>query len=160
MVLLAAGRRYGGAMTARPFLAVDRIDLSDLAFWARPLEERETAFETLRRERPIAHFDDPEPPSSSSVPLPLDGSGYYAVTRHAEVVEASHRPELFCSGRGATSIFDMPAEFLEFFGSMINLDDPRHARLRRIVSTAFTPRMIKHSRGRRAADRVADRRRA
>jgi methyl-branched lipid omega-hydroxylase len=129
-------------MTARPYLAADQIDLSDLAFWARPLEEREAAFETLRRERPIAHFDDPEPPSSSSVPLPPDGSGYYAVTRHAEIVEASHRPELFCSGRGATSIFDMPAEFLEFFGSMINLDDPRHTRLRRIVSTAFTPRMI------------------
>jgi methyl-branched lipid omega-hydroxylase len=118
------------------------IDLSDLAFWARPLEERETAFETLRRERPIAHFDDPEPPPSSSVPIPLDSSGYYAVSRHADVVEASHRPELFCSGRGATSIFDMPAEFLEFFGSMINLDDPRHARLRRIVSAAFTPRMV------------------
>jgi cytochrome P450 len=37
----------------------------------------------------------------------------------------------------------MPAEFLEFFGSMINLDDPRHARLRRIVSAGFTPRMLK-----------------
>jgi len=129
-------------VTGRPTLAVDRIDLSDLAFWARPLEEREAAFETLRRERPIAHFEDPEPPASSSVPIPVDGSGYYAVTRHADIVEASHRPELFCSGRGATSIFDMPAEFLEFFGSMINLDDPRHTRLRRIVSAAFTPRMV------------------
>jgi cytochrome P450 len=37
----------------------------------------------------------------------------------------------------------MPEPFLEFFGSMINLDDPRHARLRRIVSAAFTPKMIK-----------------
>ncbi len=26
---------------------------------------------------------------------------------------------------------------------MINMDDPRHARLRRIVSRAFTPKMIK-----------------
>ena len=37
------------------------------------------------------------------------------------------------SGRG-TNLMDMPAEFLEFFGSMINMDDPRHTRLRRIVS--------------------------
>src|SRR5262249_51690497 len=28
------------------------------------------------------------------------------------------------------------------FGSMINLDDPRHARFRRIVSRAFTPRFL------------------
>jgi cytochrome P450 len=37
---------------------------------------------------------------------------------------------------------DMPQDFLEFFGSMINMDDPRHARLRRIVSNAFTPRHL------------------
>ena len=37
----------------------------------------------------------------------------------------------------------MPPEMLEFFGSMINMDNPRHARLRRIVSAAFNPRMIK-----------------
>ena len=38
---------------------------------------------------------------------------------------------------------DMPDEMLDFFGSMINMDNPRHARLRRIVSAAFNPRMIK-----------------
>jgi cytochrome P450 len=124
-------------------LTIDDIDLSDLAFWARPLEEREAAFEALRRQRPVAHFDDPEPPPGVTVPMPLDGSGYYAVTRHTDIVEASRDPELYCSGQGATSIFDMPTEFLEFFGSMINLDDPRHARLRRIVSAAFTPRTVK-----------------
>ncbi|MGE5290928.1 MAG: hypothetical protein ACM3ML_27785 [Micromonosporaceae bacterium] len=36
-----------------------------------------------------------------------------------------------------------PLAVREFVGSMISLDDPRHARLRRIVSRAFTPRMIK-----------------
>ena len=40
-------------------------------------------------------------------------------------------------------MIDMPPEMLEFFGSMINMDNPRHARLRRIVSAAFNPRMIK-----------------
>src|SRR4029453_6636487 len=33
--------------------------------------------------------------------------------------------------------------FNEAFGSMINMDDPRHARLRRIVAGSFTPRMLK-----------------
>jgi methyl-branched lipid omega-hydroxylase len=139
-------------------LTIDDIDLSDLAFWARPLEEREAAFEVLRRHRPIVHFDDPEPPPGVTVPIPLDGSGYYAVTRHADVVEASREPASFCSGQGATSIFDMPTEFLEFFGSMINLDDPRHARLRRIVSAAFTPRMVKkiEDEVRRSASLIVD----
>ncbi len=59
------------------------------------------------------------------------------------MAEASRNPEVFCSGRGATSVEDLPVEFNEYFGSMINMDDPRHARLRRIVSRAFTPRMIK-----------------
>ena len=71
------------------------------------------------------------------------GPGYYALTRHAHIAEASRHPEIFQSGQGATSIMDMPEEMLDFFGSMINMDNPRHARLRRIVSAAFNPRMIK-----------------
>jgi cytochrome P450 len=123
-------------------LALDDIDLSDLTFWARPLEEREGAFKALREERPLAYMQPPEIVMPSSIELP-PLTGYYAVTRHADVLEASRQPELFCSGKGATSQLDMPEPFLEFFGSMINLDDPRHARLRRIVSAAFTPKMIK-----------------
>ena len=71
------------------------------------------------------------------------GPGYRAVTRHADVAEASRHPEIYRSGQGATSIPDMPEEMLEYFGSMISTDNPRHARLRRIVSAAFNPRMIK-----------------
>ena len=66
------------------------------------------------------------------------GKGYYALTRHADVAEASRHPEIFQSGHGATSIVDLPEEMHEFFGSMINMDNPRHASLRRIVSAAFT----------------------
>jgi len=123
-------------------LTADEIDLSDLTFWARPLEEREGAFKTLRQKRPLAYMPAPQIELPSSIPMP-ELTGYYAVTRHADVLEASRQPELFCSGKGATSQLDMPEVFLEFFGSMINLDDPRHARLRRIVSAAFTPKMIK-----------------
>ena len=121
-------------------VGLDEIDLSDIEFWAAPPEFREGAFLSLREQRPMAFFSEPEMPPE--VPMP-QGPGYWAVTRHADIVEASRRPEVFSSARGATSVQDMPEMFLEYFGSMINLDDPRHARLRRIVSAGFTPRMLK-----------------
>ena len=89
-----------------------------------------------------AFFDEPEIPEALTYVIP-EGHGYYALTRHADISEASRHPEIFQSGKGATSIMDMPDEMLDFFGSMINMDNPRHARLRRIVSAAFNPRMIK-----------------
>jgi methyl-branched lipid omega-hydroxylase len=123
-------------------LTVDQIDLSDIEFWARPWNERDGAFKTLRRERPMAFFEEPEPPPELADMMPK-GPGYRALTRHALISEASRHPEIYQSARGATSIPDMPEEMLDFFGSMINMDNPRHARLRRIVSAAFNPRMIK-----------------
>ena len=130
-----------GRMEPRAVLAADDIDLSDPEFWARPWDEREGAFQTLRRERPMPFYPEPEIPEALAYVIP-EGNGYYAVTRHADVSEVSRHPETFQSGRGATSIIDMPDEMLDFFGSMINMDNPRHARLRRIVSAAFNPRMI------------------
>ncbi|AWS48941.1 cytochrome P450 [Streptosporangium sp. 'caverna'] len=99
--------------------------------------EREEAFALLRAQPAPILF--PEPPVAYAAP----GPGFYALVRHADIVEASRRPDVFSSGRGTTSIQDLGADFGEYFGSMINMDDPRHARLRRIVSRAFTPKMIK-----------------
>ena len=129
-------------MHPRSVLSVDEINLSDMEFWARPWDEREGAFQTLRRERPMAFFEEPEIPEALTYVVPR-GPGYYALTRHADISEASRHPEIYQSGAGATSMIDMPEEMLDFFGSMINMDNPRHARLRRIVSAAFNPRMIK-----------------
>jgi methyl-branched lipid omega-hydroxylase len=123
-------------------LSLEQIDLSDSEFWARPWEEREGAFQLLRRQRPLARFDEPELEGDLAAILPK-GPGYRAVTRHAHVAEVSRHPEIYRSGQGATSIPDLPEEMLEYFGSMISTDNPRHARLRRIVSAAFNPRMIK-----------------
>ena len=122
-------------------LGVDEIDLSSIDFWSLPADEREGAFKTLREERPLAFFEEPELPED--MPSEIRGNGYYAVTRHADILAASKQPEIFSSSRGATSIYDMPPMFNEFFGSMINMDDPRHARLRKIVSAGFTPKMLK-----------------
>jgi methyl-branched lipid omega-hydroxylase len=128
------------------------VDLSDTEFWGLPLAQRHAAFAELRRLPTPPFFTEPE------TPFPNPGPGYYALVRHADVVEASRNPAVFSSGRGATSLVDLPAEFNEFFGSMINMDDPRHTRLRRIVSRAFTPRMIKKFEDdvQRVAEQIAD----
>jgi len=117
-------------------MTVAGIDLSDNAFWGLPLADRAAAFAQLRAQDRPPFFAEPETPFSEV------GPGYYALVRHADIVEASHHPDAFCSGKGATSIADLPVEFNEYFGSMINMDAPRHARLRRIVSRAFSPRMV------------------
>ena len=123
--------------------SVDQIRLDQLDFWTKPTEEREGAFALLRRERPMSFHQEFEPPPE--IPLPK-GPGYWAVTRHADVVTASRHSDLFCSGKGV-NIPDLPAELNEFFGSMIAMDDPRHARLRGIVSRGFTPRSLARLQG-------------
>jgi cytochrome P450 len=124
-------------MTTPASHPVAGVDLSLIEFWEQPLEARQADFAKLRALGKPPYFVVPEGPFSTP------GDGYYAFVSHADVSAASRQPELFSSARGATSIEDLPAEFNEYFGSMINMDDPRHARLRRIVSRAFTPRMIK-----------------
>jgi cytochrome P450 len=112
------------------------INLSDEEFWAQPQEERYAAFAKLRAEAPLAFFEEPE------MPFFERGPGYYAVTRHADVEHVSGNADLFCSGKGAISILDMPMELQDFYGSLISMDNPRHAKIRRIVSSGFTPKML------------------
>ncbi|MFC5181516.1 cytochrome P450 [Actinomadura harenae] len=110
--------------------------LSDPAFWARPPAAREAVFAELRRRDRPAFF------TELKLPFIRRGAGYHALVRHADVVEASRTPEVFSSEPCSNSIADLPGYLSRYFGSMINMDDPRHARLRRIVSRAFTPRML------------------
>ena len=126
------------------------IDLSDMDLWGGPIEAREAAFTRLRAEDPIAWMELPATAFG-------DSGGYWSLTRHRDVLEASKRADEFCSGRG-TNLFDQPPDFLEFFGSMINMDDPKHARLRRIVSRGFTARRLDEAREsvERAAAEVVD----
>jgi cytochrome P450 len=114
----------------------DAVDLSDREFWVRPPAERHRVFDLLRRERPFAFFEEPE------IPMIDPGPGYHAVTRYADLDAISSQPAIFCSGKGAVSIIDIPADLNEFYGSLISMDDPRHAKIRRIVSKTFTPRML------------------
>ena len=115
----------------------DDIDLSTVEFWTADRDWRHAAYRTLR-DRPGLPFyaervieEAPFPP----------GPGYFAATRHEDVWAISRNPELFCSGQGS-NIGDLPQEMNEFFGSMINMDDPKHFRLRSIVSKGFTPKEV------------------
>ena len=109
--------------------------LTDPTFWRLPLQERMALFAELREQGPFIKVDLPNPFTGESQP-------FYAVTRYDEILEISRRPQDFCSGKGAVSIPDMPVEALEFFGSFINMDNPRHARQRAIVGRSFTPKEI------------------
>ncbi len=109
--------------------------LVDPEFWKLPLAERMSRFVDIRESGPFARAE-------FHNLMTDEVEEFFAVTRLAEVLEISRRPQDFCSGRGATTIPDMPAEALDFFGSFINMDDPRHARQRGIVARSFTPRQL------------------
>jgi cytochrome P450 len=117
------------------------IDLSSTDFWLQPANVRDHAFALLRRELPVARYATPNMEGSTIVLPP--GDCYYSLTRHADVAEASRHPEVFLSGPGAVTLIDLPPEVGEYFSGMISTDDPRHARLRRIVSNAFSPRNVR-----------------
>jgi cytochrome P450 len=108
------------------------VDLADPAFWRLPHPQRNEAFARLRALDSPVFFADRN----------NRGRGFHALVRHADVVAAARSPEVFASEPGVTT--PEPARWVRFlFGdSMVNLDDPRHAELRRIVSRAFTPRLI------------------
>ncbi|MDH3755257.1 MAG: cytochrome P450 [Acidimicrobiia bacterium] len=112
-------------------------------FWVRSQNEIEADLATLRADAPITFLPEPEIPEG----IPIEqGPGAWVVSRHADILEMSKNPQIYCSGEGVTAL-DTPPEFNEFFASMIAMDDPRHARLRKLVSAGFTPRMLKKLEG-------------
>lgn len=106
--------------------------LVEATYWHQPLEDRMAQFAEIREQGAILPIEVENVLSETIETV-------YAVTRYDEVVQISKRADDFCSGRGATSLFDLPMEMLEFFGGFINMDNPRHAHQRRIVAKAFTP---------------------
>ncbi|HJM20942.1 MAG TPA: cytochrome P450 [Acidimicrobiales bacterium] len=112
-------------------------NLMDPLFWLQPAAQCDSAIAQLHDEAPLGWFEEPLPEN----PYLEAGPGYWCVTRHEDIATVSRNPEIYSSAQGIT-ITDAPPEFLEFFSSMISMDDPRHARLRRIISKGFTPRML------------------
>ncbi|MFW2333527.1 MAG: cytochrome P450, partial [Ilumatobacter sp.] len=72
----------------------------------------------------------------------VDGPGFWAVTRHADLVEVSRDAATYSSEAGHIQIYDIDADARPARASMIDLDPPVHTRLRRLVSAAFTPKHV------------------
>ncbi len=95
------------------------FDINDLESDAA-LRDAELAY--LRREDPV-HWD--------------EENGFWLLTKHADVREASKQTEVFSSQpKGPWHLFEMRF-------SMQALDGPEHRRQRAIVSKGFTPRMVR-----------------
>jgi cytochrome P450 len=118
--------------------AYDAIDLSSRAFWATTAADRERSFAVLRAERPVSWH----PPVEDALMDDPDDHGYWAVTRRSDIVTVSRTNEVFLSGRGVM-FENVPEELLEAAQSFLAMDPPRHTKLRKLVSAAFTPRQVR-----------------
>jgi len=95
-------------------------------------------FARLRREAPV--YWNPE----------ADGAGFWALTRHADIVEASRQPELFSSAHqnGGHRIFNENEVGLTNAGDsgigipFISRDPPSHGQYRKFVMPALTPNRL------------------
>ncbi len=71
-------------------------------------------------------------------------TGFWAVTKHADIRTISHDHTTFSSELGGTFIPTSPEEeLLNLRLTILNMDPPRHHRYRKLVSKGFTPRMIR-----------------
>ena len=82
------------------------------------------------------------PQLSWTPPTGGDRTGFWSVTRHAPVAAVSRDTDLYSSAVGHIQIYDIDSDALSARASMIDLDPPVHTRLRRLVSSAFTPRHV------------------
>jgi len=123
-------------------LSIDDVNLSAPEFWAAPDDERERVFRFLRDEHPISFHPAPAVDGMTAMENGEEATGYWALTRYEDIMYASRHPELFCSSQGGTNLVDIPPEIAAFIGSIINMDDPRHKKLRNLVSSGFAPKAL------------------
>jgi cholest-4-en-3-one 26-monooxygenase len=117
---------------------VDVLDLVDPQRFARHGYPHEQ-WARLRAEAPVAFFE------------PDGLEPFWAITKHADVLEISKQPERFSSARAITLL---PAgAVLPPSDMVVRLDPPMHGPVRRVANARFTPRAV---RGQRAEiERIA-----
>lgn len=86
------------------------------------------AYRRLREEAPVCFL--PEP----------DGPGFWGVFRYDDVFEVSRHPQRF-SSQPAVFIQE-PEDPTVTSELLINMDPPRHTKLRKLVNRGFTPRQV------------------
>jgi cytochrome P450 len=111
------------------------IDLTDLDNFAHGFPHH--LFEIHRREAPVWWH---EPTACTP-----DGEGFWSVATYDDVLHVLHDPVTFSSETGGdrpyggTILQDLPVA-----GVMLNMmDDPRHARIRRLVTRGLTPATVR-----------------
>jgi cholest-4-en-3-one 26-monooxygenase len=113
---------------------IDPLDLVDPQRFARKGYPHDV-WKALRAAAPVARLE------------PTGFHPFWAITKHADIVEVSSRPEIFSSAYGITlAPLEQP---LVPLGSemLVMLDPPRHHRVRKLASKRFTPRAVKSHRG-------------
>ncbi|HMC38894.1 MAG TPA: cytochrome P450 [Acidimicrobiales bacterium] len=94
-------------------------------------------FAELRRTDPVHWQEVPGEP------------GYWAVLRHADVVEVARQPLLYSAEKGGVIIENIPPEQLESMKRMLlAMDPPRHGQFRRPVAPRFRAKVIAEMEGR------------
>jgi cholest-4-en-3-one 26-monooxygenase len=94
-------------------------------------------FRLLRRKAPVFWHEEPA------------GTGFWAITKYADVREVSRNPGIFSSERQGTLLRDPTSHDLPFVQSiMLNMDPPKHRHYRGLVNKAFSRRMVENLRGR------------
>lgn len=109
-------------------------DLADIDIVTPELWEQAVPHETfrrLRREDPVHWHPEAAP-----------NHGFWAVTKHEDVIAVSKNTAVFSSGAGLTMLEEVEPESIEKRRSLIDSDAPMHNHLRRIVSPLFTPKAI------------------
>jgi cytochrome P450 len=91
----------------------------------------------LRRTKPVFWQDMP------------DGTGYWAVLRHADVVEVARQPTRFSAAEGGVVLEDLAPDQLAMMRNMLlAMDPPRHVAYRREVFPSFRAQIIADLEGR------------
>ncbi|OBK78465.1 cytochrome P450 [Mycobacterium sp. 1274761.0] len=119
------------------------FDFTDPDIYANrlPMEE----FAEVRRAAPI--WWNAQPPDVGG----FGDGGYWVVSKHRDVREVSLRSDVF-SAAAKTVVphfnpgVDVQGQVKASKLSMLMMDDPEHARLRKIVSRGFTPRAVERLR--------------
>jgi cholest-4-en-3-one 26-monooxygenase len=118
------------------------LDLTDPDLYAHRVPQEELA--ALRRSAPVWWNE------QRTGATGFGDKGFWALTRHADVMEVSKRHDLFSSWENTAIIrFEdgITREAIEMQRViMLNTDPPHHTDMRRIVSRGFTPRAISNLR--------------
>jgi cholest-4-en-3-one 26-monooxygenase len=112
---------------------IDPLDLVDADRWARRGYPHDV-WARLRADEPVAYVEAP------------DFEPFWAITKHADILEVAKQPLRFSSAQGITLARAgqppmPPSEIL------VLLDPPKHGPARRLVSGRFTPKAVRERRG-------------